>query len=69
MSEPYFSEEEKIKQGHVAFKAFFDDLGPNDIYKRILLETFFEFIYKNSENNSLLFNSNEDEEDFPLKQN
>jgi hypothetical protein len=44
MSEPYFTEEEKIKQGHAAFKSFFDDLGPNDIYKRIVLEEFFRLI-------------------------
>jgi hypothetical protein len=44
MSEPYFSEEEKIKQGHSAFRSFFDDLGPNSIYKKIVLEEFFKLI-------------------------
>jgi hypothetical protein len=44
MSEPHISDEEKIRLGHEAFKTFVDSLGPNDIYKQILLEEFFRII-------------------------
>ena len=39
--------EEKIKLGIETLKSFFDSLGPNDIYKQILLEELFKELMKN----------------------
>lgn len=39
------NDEEKIVEGIAGLKAFFDALGPNDIYKQILLEVLFENLY------------------------
>jgi hypothetical protein len=43
---------EKIKESHAALYAFFDSLGPNDIYKQVLLEEFFKILLENK--NALL---------------
>lgn len=39
-----FSREEKIKVGIETIKAFFDSLGPTDIYKQIVLEEVMKFL-------------------------
>lgn len=48
------TDEQKAIEGHEAIKAFFDMLGPNDIYKEILLEEFFRFILEGKNDLSLL---------------
>jgi hypothetical protein len=45
MKNDEISDEEKIIESCEALKSFFDLLGPNDIYKQILLETFFAYLY------------------------
>lgn len=44
--------QEKLTEGLEALKEFFDSLGPNDIYKEILLETLFDML-SGKENNDL----------------
>lgn len=48
------TDEQKAVEGHAAIKAFFDMLGPNDVYKEILLEEFFRFILEGKHDLSLL---------------
>jgi hypothetical protein len=38
--------EDMVKSGHEALKDFFDQFGPNDIYKQIFMEELFKFIYQ-----------------------
>jgi len=39
------SDEEKLKLADDALRTFFDQLGPNDIYKKVLLEVLFEEMF------------------------
>lgn len=42
------SQQEKIKLGIETIKIFFDSLGPNDIYKKILLEELMKYLMHGS---------------------
>lgn len=42
MSKDEFTDEQKLIFAAEALGAFFDELGPNDIYKEILLQVLFE---------------------------
>lgn len=47
--------EEDIKNASNILQAFFNDLGPNDIYKRIFLEVLLEELYGEKVDLSQLF--------------
>lgn len=45
MSKDELTDQQKLAAAADTLNAFFDGLGPNDIYKRIFLEVLFEEIY------------------------
>ena len=42
---PMPNDKEKELEGIASLQSFFDQFGPNDIYKQIFLEELFKFIY------------------------
>jgi hypothetical protein len=40
------NKEEMAREGHEALRDFFDQFGPNDVYKEIFLLELFRFLYE-----------------------
>jgi hypothetical protein len=53
--------EQKATLGHATLKQFFDWLGPNDVYKQIVLEEFFKLLLEEEVDLSVLGGPGPDE--------